>query len=412
MNEHARAAGTEYVERLLREADVEALAALPPEELRRGVERRVSRMLEEARVILPRAEYQRVVQGVVDEVAGYGPLEPLLHDPAITEIMVNAPDAVFVERQGRIQPAAVRFRDRDHIRHIIDRITARVGRRVDEFSPMVDARLPDGSRINAVIPPVSVGGPILTIRKFQRRPLSLRDLVELGALTPEAAGFLRAAVRARLNILISGGTGTGKTTLLAALAAEIPPTERVITIEDMVELRVPHPHVLALEARPPNVEGKGEVPIRQLVRNALRMRPDRIIVGEVRGEEALDMLQAMNTGHEGSLTTLHANSPADAFSRLEAMVLMAGTLLPVRVVREHLVAALDLVVQVQRLPDGHRRVVEIADVTRVPGGRIVTSPVFTATRTGPGSGPHLAGHGSRSRHWPRLVEAGAGPRPD
>lgn len=403
MEAHELAGG--FVERLLREADVEALSALPPPDLRRGVESLVNRMLGEARVILPRAEHQQVIQAIVDEVAGYGPLEPLLHDPEVTEIMVNGPDAVFVERAGRIERTAVRFRGHEHIRNTIDRITARVGRRVDESSPMVDARLPDGSRINAVIPPVSVTGPLLTIRKFHRRPLTLDDLVGLQAVSGAAAQFLRLAVRARLNILISGGTGTGKTTLLAALAAEIPSVERVITIEDMAELRLPHPHVVSLEARPPNVEGRGEITIRQLVRNALRMRPDRIIVGEVRGEEALDMLQAMNTGHEGSLTTVHANSPADAFSRLEAMVLMAGTLLPAKVVREHLVAALDLVVQVERLGDGRRRVAEIADVVPAPGGRVATVPVFRAEGS-PDAGA-LTGEATRSRHWERLRAAAA-----
>lgn len=406
-----------YRDRLLRETRPEELCALPRPELRRTVEALVGQMLEEERAILSRVDRDRLVQWIVDETTGYGPLEPLLADESITEIMVNGPREVWVEREGRLEPAPVRFRDREHIRHIIDRIIARVGRRIDESSPMVDARLPDGSRVNAVIPPVALSGPVLTIRKFRPSPFTLDDLVAMGSLHPAMAGLLAAAVRGKLNILISGGTGSGKTTLLAALAGAIPGEERVITIEDMAELRLPRPHVVALEARPPNVEGRGEIPIRQLVRNALRMRPDRIIVGEVRGEEALDMLQAMNTGHEGSLTTIHANSPHDAFVRLEAMVAMAGGRLPVRVIREHLVAALDLVVQTERLTDGSRKVVAVAEV-RGGAGRVRTRAIFRFERTGVAADGRMEGRfrGLRPgeplpRWWARLEVLGVAPDP-
>ncbi len=318
----------------------------------------------------------RIADAVMSELRGYGPVDPLLADDSVSEIMVNGPDSVYVERHGRLERAPVIFFDSGHVMRIIQRIISPLGRRVDEAAPMVDARLPDGSRVNAIIPPVSLAGPCLTIRKFARDPYTVADLASFGSLTEEMAEFLRACVQARLNILVGGGTGSGKTTTLNVLSSFIPPDERVLTIEDAAELQLRQEHVVALEARPPNLEGRGEVSIRQLVRNALRMRPDRIVVGEVRGPEALDMLQAMNTGHDGSLSTLHANSPRDALSRLETMVLMAGMELPSRAIREQLSSALDLLVHQSRLRDGTRRIVSVTEVQRLEGDVIVTQELF------------------------------------
>jgi len=368
-----------YRDRLLREANLEALASLPPQMLRAKIEALVSAMIREEGRVLSYADKARLITFITNEAVGYGPLEPLLRDPSITEIMVNGPNEIFVEQGGRLRRRTdVYFRDEDHIRHIIDRIVSPLGRRVDESSPMVDARLRDGSRVNAIIPPLSLNGPVLTIRRFKADPLTMEDLLNFGTLSPAMAEFLKACVVAKLNILISGGTGSGKTTTLNVLASFIPPNERIITIEDAAELQFyrTHPHVLRQEARPPNVEGKGEVTIRQLVRNALRMRPDRIVVGEVRGAEALDMLQAMNTGHEGSLTTVHANSPADAFSRLETMVMWAGTELPSAAIREQLVGALNIVLQQDRMPDGSRKITRIAEIQGVRKGQIVLKDIF------------------------------------
>lgn len=381
-----------YRTRLLQEANLDQLAGLPRPKLRQTLESLVTQMLAADRVILTQSERQQLVNLILDETVGYGPLEPLLQDPTITEVMVVQPDEVYVERDGRIERVNVRFRDLQHVRHVVERIIAPLGRHLDELTPMVDARLPDGSRVNAIAPPLCVGSIALTIRRFPARRLRLDDLVRLGSLTPEMAQFLRAAARARLNLLISGGTGSGKTTLLGAIAAHIPAEERLVIIEDMNELRLEREHVIYLESRPPNVEGKGEVTIRQLLRNALRMRPDRIIVGEVRGEEALDMLQAMNTGHEGSLTTIHANSPQDALRRLEAMVTMSGAQLPVRVLREHLVAALNIVVQTQRFEDGSRQVVAIDEVRGVgESGELQVVPVFRFERAGVDAEGRVAG---------------------
>lgn len=371
-----------YKARLLQEGNLDRLAEMPRSQLRQVLEQLVIQMIAEEKVIISRSEREQLLALILNESAGYGPLEPLLADPNITEIAVNGPAEVYAERDGRLTQTAVRFKDAAHIRHIIDRIIAPIGRRIDESSPMVDARLPDGSRVNAVIPPVSLSGPVLTIRKFRRDPFTLSELVQLGGLTPGMQEFLQAAVRAKLNILISGGTGSGKTTLLSAMAGGIPEGDRIIVIEDMAELRLHRSGVLYMEARPPNVEGRGEITIRHLVRNSLRMRPDRIIVGEVRGEEALDMLQAMNTGHEGSLTTIHANSPHDAFTRLEAMVTMANAGLSVQVIREHLVGALDIVVQTERLSDGKRRVVAVAEVQGAPGGQVLVTDIFRYERRG------------------------------
>jgi pilus assembly protein CpaF len=335
----------------------------------------VEDLLDEERRILPSEERAALVQAVIDETLGLGPLEPLFRDPEVTEVMVNGPHAVFVERSGRIESVDTCFADAAHLLHVIDRILSPLGRRLDEASPMVDARLPDGSRVNAIIPPLSLDGPVLTVRRFRAAPLTGDDLVALGTLTADMLRLLHDAVRARLNVLVTGGTGTGKTTTLAALAEAIGASERVVTIEDAAELRLPLPHVVRLESRPPSIEGTGAVPIRALVRNALRMRPDRIIVGEVRGGEALDLLQALTTGHEGSLSTLHASSPADALRRLTTLALMGDLDLPYRAVADQVASAVDLVVHQARLADGSRRVVEVAAVTPAPDGPQVTTLV-------------------------------------
>ena len=329
----------------------------------------------EVRQLAPR-ERAQMVDSIAADIMGLGPIEPFLADPTITEIMVNGDDAIFVERAGRLYLTESRFMTAQHLRQVIEKIVAAVGRRIDESSPMVDARLPDGSRVNAIIPPLAVDGPMLTIRKFAKTALSTADLIELRTLTPLSAEFLDACVRGRRNILISGGTGTGKTTMLNVVSSFIPHDERVVTIEDAVELRLHQRHVIRLESRPPNVEGRGQVAIRDLVRNSLRMRPDRIVVGEVRGGEALDMLQAMNTGHEGSLSTLHANSPRDALARLETMVLMSGLELPIRAIREQIASALDVIVHLARLRDGTRRVTEIAEVNGMEGDTITLSTIY------------------------------------
>jgi pilus assembly protein CpaF len=323
-------------------------------------------------------ERVRLERQIADDILGYGPLEPFLHDPSVTEIMVNAYDQLYIERSGKIEETEAAFLDDAHLLRIIDRIVSQVGRRIDEASPMVDARLPDGSRVNAIIPPLSLRGPSLTIRKFAGNALSLADLINLGTLSQNAADFLAQCVRGKLNILISGGTGTGKTTLLNAVSAFVPPNERIVTVEDAAELRLLQRHVVSLESRPPNIEGEGEVRIRDLVRNALRMRPDRIIVGEVRGAETLDMLQAMNTGHDGSLTTVHANSARDALHRLEMLVLMAGMELPVKAIREQVAGGFDLLVHIARLVDGSRRVTQITEIAGMEGDVVTLQDLFVA----------------------------------
>jgi pilus assembly protein CpaF len=325
---------------------------------------------------LSRDDRERLTSEIADDILGHGPIERLLADESITEIMVNGPFDVWVERQGRLFETTVRFTDESHLRRIINKMVAQVGRRIDESSPMVDARLPDGSRVNAVIPPLSLTGPLVTIRKFSTRRLDLGDLIRLGTMNTETVEFLQRCILAELNILISGGTGSGKTTLLNALSTSIPDDDRIVTIEDAAELRLNQRHVLRLEARPKNIEGEGEIPIRELVRNSLRMRPDRIIVGEVRGAEALDMLQAMNTGHDGSLCTVHANTPRDALARIETMVLMAGFELPVRAIRQQVAAALDLIVHLERLEDGSRRVTAITEVQRMESDVITLQDIF------------------------------------
>ncbi len=351
-------------------------------EVRRQIEEIFGKVIDEEGLALTRAERVRMLEQITDEIIGLGPLEPLLRDESITEIMVNGPRQVYIERSGKLELTNVVFQNDDHVMRIIDRIIAPIGRRVDESSPMVDARLTDGSRVNAIIPPLSLVGPVITIRKFSASPFTVDDLVRFGTATADMFDFLRACVEARLNIFVSGGTGSGKTTTLNVLSSFIPNDERIVTIEDAAELQLRQEHVVTLESRPPNIEGKGAIPIRELVRNALRMRPDRIIVGECRSGEALDMLQAMNTGHDGSMSTGHANSPRDMLSRLETMVLMAGIDLPLRAIREQVASAVDLIVQQSRLKDGTRKIVNITEVQGMEGDVIVMQDVFVFEQTG------------------------------
>jgi len=351
-------------------------------EVRRQIEEIFSRVIDEEGLALTRAERVRMLEQITDEIIGLGPLEPLLRDDSVSEIMVNGPRQVYIERAGKLELTNVVFQNDDHVMRIIDRIIAPIGRRVDESSPMVDARLTDGSRVNAIIPPLSLVGPVITIRKFAASPFTTDDLIRFGTSTPDMFEFLRACVEARLNIFVSGGTGSGKTTTLNVLSSFIPNDERIVTIEDAAELQLRQEHVVTLESRPPNIEGKGAVPIRELVRNSLRMRPDRIVVGECRAGEALDMLQAMNTGHDGSLSTGHANTPRDMLARLETMVLMAGIDLPVRAIREQISSAVDLIVHQSRLKDGTRKIVNITEVQGMEGDTIVMQDVFVFEQTG------------------------------
>ncbi len=356
----------------------ELFSAQTNEDLSERVLRAVTEQLALDRTPLTREERRQVVREITDDILGYGPLEPFLRDDSVSEVMVNGPDRIYVERSGRLEATSSNFVDDAHLLRIIDKIVSQIGRRIDESSPMVDARLPDGSRVNAIIPPLSLRGPVLTIRKFSRDPYTMDDLITFGSISAKAAHFLAACVQGQLNVLISGGTGTGKTTTLNALSAFVPGDERIVTIEDAAELQLQQDHVIPLESRPANIEGQGEVKIRELVRNALRMRPDRIIVGEVRGAETLDMLQAMNTGHEGSLTTIHANSPRDALSRLETLVMTAGVELPHRAIREQISSAFDLLVQITRLVDGSRRISHVTEVLRMESEVITLQDIFVA----------------------------------
>ncbi len=393
-----------YKTRLLTETNLDTLTALSEGEKRLTIERLISAFMSEEKVVIPRYDKETMLARLIDESVGFGPLEPLLNDDSITEILINGPAEVFIEKKGRLQRSDVNFRDEAHVRHIIDRVVAPLGRRIDESSPMVDARLPDGSRVNAVIPPISLNGTLVSIRKFRKTPFEMQDLLNFDSLDETMATFLQAIVEAKMNVLISGGTGSGKTTFLNAVAKSIPIHERVITIEDSAELRLNRGSVVGLEARPANVEGRGEITIRQLVKNALRMRPDRIIVGEVRGSEAFDMLQAMNTGHEGSLTTVHANSPSDALSRVEGMVIMAGMDLPSHIVREYIVGALDYIIQAERLSDGKRKITHISEVSVDEQNKVQIRDIFHFKRTGMGANGEVLGYHTATGLVPKALE--------
>lgn len=371
-------------------------------ELQQYVKDELRSIIEEDEIPLTLAERQRLVQEIIDDVLGLGPLEKFLADNDITEIMVNGPDKVYVERNGKLTLTGARFNGEEHLRKIIERIVTKVGRRIDESSPLVDARLSDGSRVNAIIPPLAVSGSSLTIRKFGHVPLTVNNLISLGSMSPEIAELLQACVRARLNIIVSGGTGTGKTTLLNVLSSFLPADERIVTIEDAVELQLQQEHVVRLESRPRNIEGKGEISIRDLVRNSLRMRPDRIVIGEVRGGESLDMLQAMNTGHDGSISTVHANSPRDAISRLETLVLMAGMDLPLRAIREQIASAVNLIVHISRLRDGTRRVTHVTEVQGMEGDVVTLQDAFVFD--------YSAGVDAHGKFLGRPVPTGVRPR--
>jgi pilus assembly protein CpaF len=384
--------------------DLAKLSALSPERVHGEVSRLAEGLLQAENLPLSTLERDRLVGEVHHELFGLGPLEPLLADPTISDILVNSYSNIYIERSGKLEKTSISFKDDEHLRRVIERIVSTVGRRIDEAQPMVDARLPDGSRVNAIIPPLALDGPVLSIRRFGTDPLRMHALIENGALTKEIAILFEMCVRARLNIIISGGTGAGKTTLLNALSAFIPVDERIVTIEDSAELQMQQPHVVRLETRPPNIEGRGEVTQRDLVRNTLRMRPDRIVIGEVRGGEAIDMLQAMNTGHDGSLTTIHANSTRDALGRLETMVQMTGMRLSDRAMRQQIASAVNLVVQVARLTDGTRRIISISEITGMEGETIAMQEIFQFERTGVDATGKVIGRFRTTGIRPRFAE--------
>jgi pilus assembly protein CpaF len=395
---------------LIERLDLAKLSSLPSDVVKQQIRRIVEDMLVVDETPLSRQEREDLVREVQDETFGLGPIEPLMQDPTVADILVNGAHEVYVERRGKLERTNAIFRDDAHLLQIIDRIVSAVGRRIDESSPMVDARLADGSRINAIIPPLALDGPLLSIRRFAIDPLKMSDLIEYGTVTPALADVLRGAVQARLNILVSGGTGAGKTTLLNVLSNAIPATERIVTIEDSAELQLQQDHVVRLETRPPNIEGKGAVTQRDLVRNALRMRPDRIVIGEVRGGEVLDMLQAMNTGHDGSLSTVHANSSRDALSRLETMVLMSGLALPVRAMRDYISSALDAIVHVARLSDGTRKISRVTEIVGMEEDVITTQDIFRFEQEGLDKEGRVRGYhratGVRPKFSERLLRAG------
>jgi pilus assembly protein CpaF len=390
--------------------DLIKLNTLPPERIAAEVSRLAEDLLIAENTPLSHVERERLVSEVHDELFGLGPLEPLLADGSISDILVNSYSSIYIERRGKLEKTAIAFKDDEHLRRVIERIVSTVGRRIDEAQPMVDARLQDGSRVNAIIPPLAIDGPVLSIRRFGTDPLKMAQLIQYGALTKEVAIIFEMCVRARLNIVISGGTGAGKTTLLNAMSAYIPSDERIVTIEDSAELQLQQPHAVRLETRPPNIEGKGEVTQRDLVRNSLRMRPDRIIVGEVRGPEAIDMLQAMNTGHDGSLTTIHANSTRDSLARLETMIQMTGMRLSDKAMRQQIASAVNMVIQVARLTDGTRRVVSISEITGMEGETIAMQEIFQFERTGIDPSGKVLGRfrhtGIRPRFSERLAQYG------
>ncbi len=396
--------------KLVDKLDLSRLGDLEGDTLRREIRLVVEHLCDTESPLLNRSERERLIEEVLDETFGFGPLEILLKEDGVADIMINGPKHVFIEKNGRIQRSSVTFRDNDHLMQILDRIVSKVGRRIDETSPMCDARLPDGSRVNAVIPPLALDGPSLTIRRFGSNPLTLEDLLRFGAFTPEMVMLLEGAVKARLNMIISGGTGSGKTTLLNTLSSFIPPDQRMITIEDAAELQLQQEHVLRLETRPANIEGKGRVGATDLVKNALRMRPDRIIIGECRGPEALDMLQAMNTGHEGSLTTIHANTPRDAVSRLETMISMGGLELPLKALRHQFASAVDLIIQANRLQGGPRKITHITEVLNMEQDTVIMQDVFLFVQDGIDENGRAHGHfeatGVRPSFMSRLEAAG------
>jgi len=389
---------------LLGRIDLEVMGSMKPERLREELGVLTERLLVESGAALNAQERKRMVLDIQDEIMGLGPLEPLLADPTVSDILVNGPNQVFVERRGKLELTEVVFSDSDHLMKIIDKIVSRIGRRVDESSPMVDARLPDGSRVNAIIPPLALDGPLLSIRRFAVVPLTIRDLIDKRSLTPMLAELLSAMVQAKMNVVISGGTGTGKTTLLNVLSASIPHRERIVTIEDAAELQLQQPHVVRLETRPPNIEGKGEVDQRALVRNSLRMRPDRIILGEVRGAEVLDMLQAMNTGHEGSMVTVHANSPRDALTRLENMAGYGGAVIAQDAMRQQISSAINAVIQIARLNDGRRKIISLQEVTGMEGDVITMQEVYRFTQTGVAPDGSVEGHFRATGVRPKFME--------
>ncbi|MEN2470371.1 CpaF family protein [Burkholderia stabilis] len=389
---------------VLERVELERLSRMPPEQVRQEISALISRILDDERMPANDIERRQLAIDVYDEMFGFGPLEALLRDPGISDILVNTYRQVYVERCGQLELTDVTFYDDAHLMKVIEKIVSRVGRRIDESSPMVDARLPDGSRVNAIIPPSAIDGPLMSIRRFAVNPLKMDDLVRFHSLTPPMAELLDALSRAKVNVLVSGGTGSGKTTLLNILSGFIPRNERIVTIEDAAELQLQQPHVLRLETRPPNIEGKGEITQRTLVRNALRMRPDRIILGEVRGAEALDMLNAMNTGHEGSLATIHANTPRDALTRLENMISVAGLTLPPKTMRQQIASAISVVVQAARLTDGKRKIVSIQELTGMEGDIINMQEIFTFKRTGVDRDGSVRGHFCATGVRPKFVE--------
>ncbi|MBB3121356.1 CpaF family protein [Pseudoduganella violacea] len=389
---------------LLDRVDLESMQRLSQEQIRDELRILVERLLEENMVVINDIERRNLTRDIQHEVLGFGPLEPLLADPTVSDILVNSSQQVYVERGGKLELSSITFADDAHLMKIIDKIVSRVGRRIDESSPMVDARLPDGSRVNAIIPPLAIDGPVMSIRRFSADPLGLEELIGFKSMTEGMATVLRALGRAKVNIVISGGTGSGKTTMLNAISAHISETERVVTIEDAAELQLQQPHVVRLETRPPNIEGKGEVSQRALVRNALRMRPDRIILGEVRGGEALDMLQAMNTGHEGSMATIHANTPRDALTRLENMISMAAASLPTKAMRQQISSAVGVVVQVARLTDGKRKLMSIQEITGMEGEMITMQEIFCFKQTGMDKDGKVQGHFCATGIRPRFCE--------
>ncbi|MBN3792295.1 CpaF family protein [Burkholderia sp. Ac-20353] len=389
---------------VLERVELERLSRMPLEQVRQEITALISRILDEEKLPANDIERRQLAIDVYDEMFGFGPLETLLRDPSVSDILVNTYKQVYVERHGQLELTDVTFYDDAHLMKVIEKIVSRVGRRIDEASPMVDARLPDGSRVNAIIPPSAIDGPLMSIRRFAVNPLKMDDLVRYQSLTPPMAELLDALSRAKVNVLVSGGTGSGKTTLLNILSGFIPPNERIVTIEDAAELQLQQPHVLRLETRPPNIEGKGEITQRTLVRNALRMRPDRIILGEVRGAEALDMLNAMNTGHEGSLATIHANTPRDALTRLENMISVAGLTLPPKTMRQQIASAISVVVQAARLTDGKRKIVSISELTGMEGDIINMQEIFTFKRTGMDQDGTVRGHFCATGVRPKFAE--------